>query len=127
MKRYRIVHEDGFNEESGNLLYVGLPEKSRIPMNPSQGFDFDADKFILQDRTFEAPSDLFFGVFHGSEGRDRFVALFFPLSSGDFENVARKITHYGKYSYLAFREDKNEVKGTWPVTDSPLMYTWEKE
>jgi hypothetical protein len=130
VKNYRIVHEDDFkveDEKSLDLLYVGFPEKGRIPMNPSPGLVLEVDKFILQDRTFEAPSAVFFGVFQRPESRDRFVALFLPLSTGDFENVARKITHYGKYSYLAFTEGKNEMKGTWPITDSPLIYSWKME
>jgi hypothetical protein len=38
--------------------------------------------------------------------------------------VARKITHYGKYSYLAFQGGKNLDKGIWPVETSPLIYEW---
>jgi hypothetical protein len=34
--------------------------------------------------------------------------------------VARKLSHYGKYSYLAFDQATNLLKGTWPVTRSPL-------
>lgn len=127
VKNYRIVQEGADNEENQDLLYVGLPEKGLLFVHPLQGLHLETDKFILQDKTFEATSDVFFGVFHSSQSGDRFVALFLPLSPGDFENVAGKITHYGKYSYLVFRQGKNEVKGIWPVTDSPLVYTWEKE
>ncbi|MEM7245833.1 MAG: M20/M25/M40 family metallo-hydrolase, partial [Acidobacteriota bacterium] len=37
--------------------------------------------------------------------------------------LARKLPHYGKYSYLAFQGDEptNVVKGQWPVHDSPLV------
>ncbi len=36
--------------------------------------------------------------------------------------LARKLPHYGKYSYLAFEgsEPTNVVKGQWPVVNSPL-------
>ena len=36
--------------------------------------------------------------------------------------LARKLPHYGKYSYLAFQGDEptNVVKGTWDATGSPL-------
>lgn len=36
--------------------------------------------------------------------------------------LARKLPHYGKYSYLAFRGEgpENTRKGQWPVTGSPL-------
>jgi hypothetical protein len=39
-----------------------------------------------------------------------------------FPGMARKLPHYGKYSYLAFEgeEPTNVVKGQWPTGDSPL-------
>jgi hypothetical protein len=39
--------------------------------------------------------------------------------------LARKLPHYGKYSYLAFdgKAPTNRLKGRWPVQDSDLM-TW---
>ncbi len=39
-----------------------------------------------------------------------------------FAGIARKLPHYGKYSYLGFvgEEPTNVVKGQWPATDSPL-------
>jgi hypothetical protein len=41
--------------------------------------------------------------------------------------LARKLPHYGKYSYLVFSgsEPKNLRKGQWPVTDSPLSVTFQ--
>ena len=37
--------------------------------------------------------------------------------------LARKLPHYGKYSYLAFTGEApdNVVKGTWPAAESPLV------
>jgi len=37
--------------------------------------------------------------------------------------LARKLPHYGKYSFLSFAgaEPTNDRKGQWPVTDSPLV------
>jgi hypothetical protein len=36
--------------------------------------------------------------------------------------LARKVPHYGKYSYLMFAGERpdNQLKGQWPVTSSPL-------
>jgi hypothetical protein len=55
------------------------------------------------------------------------VALYLPLSSGAAEDGAGRITHYGRYSYLAFRAGKNEMKGTWPIAESPLIYSWDEK
>ena len=39
------------------------------------------------------------------------------------DGLARKLPHYGKYSYLVFegKEPTNIVKGQWPVINSPLV------
>lgn len=44
-----------------------------------------------------------------------------------FSGFARKLPHYGKYSYLAFegQEPTNFVKGQWETTDSPLIFEFE--
>jgi len=40
-----------------------------------------------------------------------------------FAGLARKLPHYGKYSYVAFEGDEpsNTLKGEWEATDSPLV------
>jgi hypothetical protein len=38
--------------------------------------------------------------------------------------VARKIPHYGRYSYLAFEGVDNRLKGVWEAAASPLLVTW---
>ncbi|MCA9290875.1 MAG: ChaN family lipoprotein [Phycisphaerales bacterium] len=40
-----------------------------------------------------------------------------------FAGLARKLPHYGKYSYVAFEGDEptNIAKGQWDVSDSPLV------
>jgi hypothetical protein len=53
----------------------------------------------------------------------------FPLawvgadSAAAIRGLARKLPHYGKYSYLAFSGDEpsNVVKGQWQAIDSPLV------
>jgi len=63
-------------------------------------------------------------VFEHPTATNRVAALFMPLSAQYAEVVARKITHYGKYSYLAFQSGKNLDKGIWAVEISPLVYEW---
>lgn len=43
-------------------------------------------------------------------------------SAEALKGLSRKLPHYHKYSYLAFRGDEPEniAKGKWPVTDSPM-------
>ncbi len=44
------------------------------------------------------------------------------------EGLARKLPHYGKYSYLAFTGDEpaNSAKGQWPAVGSPLVAILDK-
>jgi hypothetical protein len=44
-------------------------------------------------------------------------------SNNAIAGLARKLPHYGKYSYLAFEGDDptNSAKGQWPAIGSPLM------
>lgn len=46
-----------------------------------------------------------------------------------FAGLARKLPHYGKYSYLVFEgnDPRNVLKGQWPVIDSPLRVTLGEE
>lgn len=46
-------------------------------------------------------------------------------SVASLPGLARKLPHYGKYSYLAFAGDEPsiQVKGQWPVVDSRLQIT----
>jgi hypothetical protein len=80
--------------------------------------------FELEGVTYRDPADVFFGVFTPSGGTRRVTALFFPLSSEYAELVARKITHYGSYSFLAFNRGQNQAKGVWPTLASPLIHRW---
>ena len=73
---------------------------------------------------YDKPFDTFFGVFEHPATKNRSAALFMPLSPQYAEVVARKITHYGKYSYLAFQGGKNLDKGIWLAETSPMVYEW---
>jgi hypothetical protein len=83
------------------------------------------ESFTLNDTTYSASSDSFFGVFQHPLDNRRIAGLFIPPSMETADVVARKITHYGKYSYLAFQAGKNMDKGIWPVENSPLVYEWD--
>lgn len=51
------------------------------------------------------------------------IGLFIPGSNQDAEAVAdtaRRITHYGKDSYLGFYRGENRLRGAWPALASPL-------
>ena len=77
----------------------------------------------LDNKHYDQPGDAFFGVFTHPEVADRVIGFFW--STGNEGAVAaRKITHYGKYSYLVFRNGRNIARGTWPIENSPIEHRW---
>ncbi len=102
----------------GNRFAKPLPERlakysARIDKD---WIDFGAAKVATTDHAFvyvlrhPANPDSALGWI----GADRSDAL---------AGFARKLPHYGKYSYLAFEgsEPANDAKGSWPAIDSPLV------
>ena len=130
LKHVKTVPENRLNRQliDGNdLIFIGRPRNDEYLKGLGIGTRLDQNFFELHGRRFSNPDDTFFGVFNHPTRSNRSAALFFPLSSRFADIVARKITHYGKYSYLIFQGAKNQMKGTWPVTESPLIYSWPKE
>ncbi len=80
----------------------------------------------------------FFTVFHGQRlepatgsvvysqkrGPGRGLMAVIASEGKQVGAIARKVPHYGKYSYLAFDNGKNCVKGNWSAGKSPLVAQW---
>ena len=78
----------------------------------------------LDKEEYDRRGDVFFGVFRHPDAPERVIGFFWPLDAGGAA-AARKITHYGKYSYLVFRNGRNIAKGTWPIENSPIRHRWQ--
>ena len=89
-----------------DLVIIGHPkQKSLLRRLPGQ-IETDALSFSLNDKAYNQKSDAFFGVFAHPFSDNRVAALFWTLSNKQAETTARKITHYGRYSYLVFQNGK---------------------
>ena len=110
-----------------DVLFLGLPEGSGyLPMLPGE-LSVSPGEFTLGGEKYQSRDDSLFVVLpHPSDG-DRVAALFLPFSPEAAKRSARKIPHYGKYSYLAFTGGKNREKGTWEATSSPTVYEFPRE
>ena len=127
LKNYVFAEESKINREQllgKDILMIGYPQNKALFRHLPDQVAIGPKSFILNKKTYKQSSDVFFGVFAHPFSENRIAALFFPLSSHQAENVARKITHYGKYSYLAFENGKNRARGFWPIEQSPLEYRW---
>jgi hypothetical protein len=109
VENYRVVAEDRLDPTAigeSDLLLIGLVRRTEL-LAAVDG------RVTLTNQSFELE-----GV------TQRVTALFFPLSSVYADQVARKITHYGSYSFLAFSRGQNQAKGVWPTLASPLIHRW---
>jgi hypothetical protein len=130
LKNYTFAEENNIKREQllgKDILVIGYPQNKALFRHLPESIAIEPNSFILNQKTYQQSSDVFFGVFAHPFTENRIAALFFPLSSHQAENVARKITHYGKYSYLAFEDGQNRAKGFWPTEQSPLEYRWKDE
>ena len=115
---------DADRRRQRNLLFIGLPPKTLFS-GTTAPVDLRSGAFVLDGTVYDSPADAFFGVFAHPDRRGGVIAVFLPLSEeADAGQVARLVTHYGKYSYLIFHQGRNRVKGTWPVSASPVVYRW---
>ena len=130
LKNYTFAEESKINREQllgKDILMIGYPHGKDIFKNLPDQIVINPKSFTLNKVVYDQSSDVFFGVFPHPFAGNRVAALFLPLSSLQAETVARKITHYGKYSYLAFQDGKNRDKGFWPLGQSPLEFRWDRE
>ncbi len=121
-----IVKEERFAQShlSNNLVFVGQPRDPQWWTMADPEFQISDQMVTLSGQAYPRRTSSFFGVFQHPGNKAKFVALFLPASDDLARAVSTKIPHYGKYSYLLFDKQRNQVKGTWPVNDSPLIYKW---
>ena len=129
LKHNEFVTESELDRQmlaENDILVIGFPRRKDLLQKMPARVTIQSDSFSLNEKLYEKPFDTFFGVFEHPATANRIAALFLPLSPQYADMVARKITHYGKYSYLAFQSGKNLDKGIWPVETSPLVYEWDQ-
>jgi hypothetical protein len=96
-----------------DLLFCGLPEGWEMA-GPTNLLTVSRNSFTIDQQTFNTPHDALFMVTRHPSDEERVSALFSPLSAAAAADCALKITHYGKYSYLAFAAGENRRKGIMP-------------
>lgn len=112
-----IVEEKAASAErvaGHDLLICGIPAR-RLQPSLGRQTTVSRDGFTIDRQSFTSSDDLLFLVGHHPSDRERVAALFFPLSATAATKSVLKITHYGKYSYLAFRGGENRLKGIIPA------------
>jgi hypothetical protein len=109
-----------------DLLVLGWPKSLDLrPLLPD-GFIAAANQFSIGDETYAEAEDVLFMVMASHEDK-HVTGYFLPGSLAAAQDTARRISHYGRYSYLVFRDGRNQIKETWETEHSPLKILFEKE
>ncbi|MCG2725052.1 MAG: M28 family peptidase [Elusimicrobia bacterium] len=100
--------------------YSKIMETLNAKLN-EKAFVYENAEFELKDKT------LVFSAMNPAN--DNFSAGFILADSPDkLKSLARKLPHYGKYSYLVFDKDMTNIKtGLWDIVNSPLTAVFETD
>ena len=113
--------------EGKDLLVLGRPQGNLLQPEWPSVISLAADRFAVEGRTFSNPRDALFLVLPNPGDKQRAAGYFLPLSPEAAGQVAGKIPHYGRYSYLAFAAGQNQVKRTWEPSGSALIHHFKNE
>ena len=116
------VDRDRFKGQ--DVILVGYPRTVEWLSTMPASLLLQKDGFSLGGGQDSSAEDMFFGVFSNPYDPGRVLAVLLPTDSEDSVTVAAKITHYGRFSYLIFRDGQNRDKGSWEPADSPVLHRW---
>ncbi|MES9814257.1 MAG: M1 family aminopeptidase [Candidatus Thiodiazotropha sp.] len=90
-------------------------------------FSLKPENINLVDATYST-DDHSFVLSRRNPGNGQTLAWVAGNSDTAIMRLARKLPHYGKYSYLVFKGDQAQIafKGEWPITQSPLHFNFAK-
>ncbi len=81
------------------------------------------NKITLFDDTFGQPDDCTVLVLRNPNNIKETIVWVWAHSEKAIAAVTRKLPHYGKYGFLAFRNGRNSLKGNWNIQNT-LSYTF---
>jgi len=86
--------------------------------------DFEKNKVNVSEQALYEDKNSIILVGRNPQNQNNALALVSADSVEAIPGLARKLPHYGRYSYLAFEgvEPSNMLKGQWAVVNSPLTY-----
>jgi hypothetical protein len=122
----RFAAEDAVSKD---VLFFGMP-KQETGRNLLSALEdaavVSAQAFQVGEKISSRNADTLFAVFKRDQ---RLVAVFLPVAGTDLQAVvqtARKITHYGRYGRLSFKDGVNTGKGVGAASGSPLFFDLQK-
>lgn len=107
-----------------DVLILGWPEDEKLQSQMQEFIGAVKKQPAPPDKIDE--NEVLFMVIKGSSG-SQVIAYYLPGSIIAAQDAARRIPHYGQYSYLTFKNGRNQVKGTWEPDRSPLKVRFYKD
>lgn len=107
-----------------DVVVLGLPRQLALRRAVAEQVTLTPTGFALRGKPYDAAQSSFFGVWRHPQSDGRVMAVLAYGSERHRDTVARKIPHYGRYSYLVFEGFDNRLKGVWENAASPLVVTW---
>jgi len=127
LRNFTIVAESQVDRnrfKGQDVILVGYPRAAEWLSTVPAALNLQKEGFSLAGVQGPNAGDIFFGVFTNPYDPGRVLAVWLPMGSPDAADVAAKITHYGRFSYLIFRDGRNRDKGSWDPADSAVLHRW---
>jgi hypothetical protein len=111
--------------QNKSLYLLGTPAQNsiigKIQWEADLPFQFKQEQIMIHGTTIPGSDDVSILVARrlNSEENICIIAIGENQKTG---RIANLISHYGKYSYLLFRDGKNKIKEIYPVSKSPMVY-----
>ncbi len=124
-----VINEDDYLAQrptDKDLLVLGWPKSQELRLTLPDGFTVADQQFTIKGQLYSEADDVLFFVLPG-HAANRVTGYFLPGSQAAARDTARRISHYGRYSTLAFHKGSNQVKTTWDPVGSPLKRIFTKD
>ncbi len=119
--------------EAMDVLFFGMPEspvlRAFVEETPSGSTFLKTGSLAGVDMPGEADVVFFVDKRPGEDGEASITAMLGLREGAGLEQMApaaRKLMHYGTYSYLLFERGENLGKGVWDVRSSPMTVQFEE-
>ena len=131
--KFEIIAQEDLEALPTNqgVMILGLDNKFSTVVNTAlKQYDSNIGPAIVSygKRVLKTDNNSFFIAVANPKNAAQTITLLSIGNDAAVKGLVRKLPHYGKYSYLAFEGDEpsNIAKGNWQITDSPLIYAFDK-
>ena len=115
-----------------NALFIfgGLNENKlleRLLDKLPDGTLIEKNKVTINNKSYQGEGYFTVLTIPNKFNPDKAIMIIIGFDPNSIRITGSKLIHYGKYSYLAFKDGRNVDKGIWDTKDSPLIVNMEKD